>query len=478
MSEKTGAPGRWRDILTGRLAVYTVLLTLGVGMFAVEQFVVSTIMPTIVGDLGGVRYYSWTVALYAVGAIVGSAASGAGRDAFGDRACFVGAAAILTGGMVGAGLANDMLVLIGWRLLQGIAGGALSSQSYGLIAAVYPPHLRGRALGVISTTWGVATLLGPSFGGIFAEIGWWRGAFFGLVPFGLAAMALAWRYVPSSTGHGRISQMPYLRLLLLAGSIFAVSVTSRVDAPIERGLLLGGAFICLIIAFRQDARAERPMFPRQVAVIRTEIGAAYWILLIFSVVVAAVNVYSALFLQRLHGLSPAVAGYLYAIPSFIWTAGSIVVAPLHGLRQTIAIVTGLVMIAIGVAGVALTVTTGPVWLITLFMAILGLGVGAMNNPTIQRAIEAAPMNEKHIAGTSAQSMRTLGVSFGAASSGLIAAAAGLTSDDVPASVLGHAMHWVYGVALGFAVLNVIMAVPMLIGRKKRLDALAMTTAQT
>jgi predicted MFS family arabinose efflux permease len=291
-------------------------------------------------------------------------------------------------------------------------------------------------------------------------------------------MALAWRYVPSSAGHGRLSQMPYVRLILLAGSVFALAVTSRADDPIERVILLGGAFICAVIAFRRDARAERPMFPRQVTAIRTEIGAAYWILLIFSVVVASVNVYSALFLQRLHGLSPALAGYLFAVPSLIWTLGSIVVAPLHGWRQTVAIVTGLILIAVGVAGIFFTVTTGPVWLITVFMGTLGLGVGSMNNPTIQRAIEAAPASEKHIAGTSVQTMRTLGVSFGAACSGLIAVAAGLTTDDVPTPVLGHAMHWVYGVAIGFAVLNVAMAVPMLLGRKKRLAALAQGTAAT
>ncbi len=464
------APGSWRDILVGRLGIYTALLTLGVGMFAVEQFVVSTIMPSIVADLGGVRYYAWTVSLYAVGAIVGSAASGPARDALGDRWNFVCATALLSGTMIGAGFANDMLVLIGWRLLQGIAGGAIASQTYGLIAAVYPEHLRGRALSVVSTMWGVATLLGPSFGGIFAELDWWRGAFFGLVPVGLIVLFLAWRYVPNSDAHGKISRLPFVRLAFLAGSVLALSVTSRADEFYERILLIVGAFTLAIIAFRSDAKAERPMFPRQVTAIRTEIGAAYWVLLLFSVVVASVNVYSALFLQRLHGLSPAFAGYLYAIPSLVWTLSAIAVAPLQGRRQTIAITGGLLLITGGVAGIALTVTSGPVWLITFFMAMLGFGVGAMNNPTIQRAIQAAPPEEKHIAGTSVQTMRTLGISFGAATSGLVAVAAGLVSDDVEPAVLGHAMHWVLGVATGFALLNVAMLWPLLAGRRKRLAA--------
>jgi MFS family permease len=464
----TSETGSWREILTGRLGLYNLLLNLGTGLFAINQFVVATIMPTVVGDLGGLRYYAWTFALFAVGAIIGAASSGPSREAFGDRGAFVGAAALITVGLIGAALSTDMLVLVFWRLVQGLGGGALASQAYGLIAAMFPENQRGRVLSLLSTVWGVATLLGPGFGGIFAEFGHWRGAFCALVPFGLITIWLAWRYVPQSDAHGKLSRLPYIRLALLAGSVLVLSLTSQVDGNWMRIGLIAASLTLATIAFRRDARAERRMFPRQVALIATEVGAAYWMMLLFSIVVTFVNVYAPLYLQRLHGISPLMAGYLCAIPSFTWTFTAIAVATLEGRKQTIAISIGVVLIFLGALGLAFVVVPGPVWAITLFMSVLGFGVGAMNNPTIQRAIQAVPDAEKHIAGTSVQTMRTLGISFGAAASGMIAVAAGLVADTVSRDDLANAMNWVYGINVGFGVLTLLSLFPFLAGYRRRL----------
>ena len=460
--------GAWRAIFTGRLGLYNLLLNLGTCLFAINQFVVATIMPTVVDDLGGVRYYAWTFSLFAVGAIIGAASSGPAREAFGDRGAFVTAAASLTAGLLGAALANDMLVLIFWRFVQGIGGGALASQAYGLIAAMFPERLRGRVLSLLSTVWGAATLLGPGFGGIFAEFGNWRGAFAGLVPLGLLTVWMAIRYVPQSEAHGKLSRLPYLRLILLASSVLVLSLTSRVDGAVLRIALIATSILLAALAFRFDARAERGMFPRQVVSIVSEVGAAYWMMLLFSIVTTFVNVYAPLHMQRLHGVSPLIAGYLCAIPSFTWTFTAIGVATLQGAKQTIAISTGVVLIFVGAVGLAFVVVPGPVWLIATCMAIVGFGVGAMNNPTIQRAIQAVPDSEKHIAGTSVQTMRTLGISFGAAASGLIAVAAGLVTDDVPHAVLADAMGWVYGINTLFALLTLLSLLPFLAGYRRRM----------
>ena len=466
---KTSASNNdWRAIFTGRLGLYNLLLNLGTGLFAINQFVVSTIMPTVVGDLGGMRYYAWTFALFAVGAIIGAASSGPLREAFGDRGAFVGASICLTAGLLGAALSDDMLVLIFWRFVQGLGGGGLGSQAYGLIAAMFPERLRGRVLSVLSTVWGVATLLGPGYGGIFAEYDLWREAFASLVPLGLLTAWLAWRYVSQSEAHGKLSRLPYLRLILLAASVFVLSLTSQVDATWLRIALVVASIALAWIAFHRDARAEHRMFPRQVISLTTEVGAAYWMMLLFSIVSTFVNVYAPLYLQRLHDLSPIVAGYLVAIPSLTWTVTAILVATLHGPKQTVAISAGVVLIFLGALGLAFTVVPGPISAIVLFMSILGLGIGAMNNPTIQRTIQAVPDDEKHIAGTSVQTIRTIGISFGAAASGLIAVAAGLATDDAPREVLANAMQWVYGINVIFGVLTMLSLLPFLAGYRKRI----------
>jgi hypothetical protein len=210
------------------------------------------------------------------------------------------------------------------------------------------------------------------------------------------------------------------------------------------------------------------MFPKKVIAIATEVGAAYWMMMLFSVVSTFINVYAPLHLQRLHDITPLIAGYLCAIPSFTWTFTAIAVATLEGRKQTVAIASGVTLIFLGTIGLAFTVVPGPVWLIATFMSVVGFGIGAMNNPTIQRTIEAVPENEKHIAGISVQTMRTLGISFGAATSGLIAVAAGLVTDDVPRDVLADAMAWVYGVNMIFGLLTLLSLIPFLAGYRRRI----------
>ena len=134
-AEETGC---WADIFTGRLGVYTLVLGLGMGLFAINQFVVATIMPTVLEELGGVRFYSWAFSLFAVGAIVGAASAHGLREAFGLRPAYAGAGLMLGLGLTGAALAPDMPNFVGWRLVQGIGGGALASQGYGLVAIAYP----------------------------------------------------------------------------------------------------------------------------------------------------------------------------------------------------------------------------------------------------------------------------------------------------------------------------------------------------
>lgn len=457
--------GRWADIFTGRTGVYTLVLGLGMALFATNQFVVATILPTVLAELGGVDFYTWAFSLFAVGAIIGAASANALREAFGVRRAYAGAGFVLGLGLAGAALAPDMPTLVAWRLVQGIGGGAVASQSYGLIAIAYPPHLRSRILGVVSTMWGVATIMGPGFGAAFAAPGLWRGAFLSLLPLILLFILLVWRYVEGTGGHGRLSAIPYRRLGLLVLAVLLLSSTSLTDALWLRGVLIVVSVVFAVLTFKLDARAEHNMFPRGVTAMTTELGALYWILYLGSIVLAIVNTYSTFYLQALHGVSPFVAGYLFAIQSIMWTASAILVATLPRSLETGCIVTGLVFILIGAVGVAVTVESGPVVFIAVAIAMGGLGFGFINNPTIQRIIAIVPEEENHMAGTSVQAIRNIGISFGAAVSGMVAVAAGL-SEGVGRDTVGIAMSWVYGVNALFAVLALAMVIPMLVARRR------------
>jgi MFS family permease len=457
--------GRWADIFTGRTGVYTFVLGLGMGLFAINQFVVATILPTVLADLGGVGFYSWTFSLFAVGAIIGAASANPLREAFGVRRAYAGAGLVLGLGLAGAALAPDMPTLVASRLVQGIGGGAVASQGYGLVAIAYPPHLRSRILGIVSTLWGAATIMGPAFGAAFAEPGLWRGAFLSLLPLVALFVLLVWRHVEGEGGHGRLSAIPYWRLALLALAVLLMSGTSLTDALWLRGVLIVVSVGFAVLTFTLDARAEHNMFPRGATAMTTELGAVYWILFLGSIVLAIVNTYSTFYLQALHGVSPLVAGYLFAIQSIMWTVSALVVATLPRSLETGCIVAGLVFILIGAAGMAVTVDTGPVAFIAVTIALTGFGLGCLNNPTIQRIIAIVPEKENHMAGTSVQAIRNIGIAFGAAAGGMVAAAAGL-SEGAGRDAVAMAMTWVYGINAVFAVLALAMIVPMLLARRR------------
>ncbi|MAI11357.1 MAG: hypothetical protein CBD27_03895, partial [Rhodospirillaceae bacterium TMED167] len=166
----------WRRVFTGKLALYTIVLNLAVGLFALDTLVVTTVMPSVVGDIGGAEYYSWTIMLYMVGSIVGAASAGPVKDLLGRRKGYAYAGLLFVIGNLGVSLAPNMPILVTWRLLEGLGAGLMIAQSYGMVGDFYPRELRVRILSVISTTWGVATVIGPAYGGLFAELGIWRAA--------------------------------------------------------------------------------------------------------------------------------------------------------------------------------------------------------------------------------------------------------------------------------------------------------------
>jgi MFS family permease len=458
------AAGAWRDIFLGRFAVPTLVLNLGMTLFAINQFVVAALMPTVVADLGGLDLYTWAFSLFAVGAIIGSASAGPLKEALGARLAYVSAGLVLALSLVGSAVAPDMPSFVASRLLQGIGGGAVASQGYGLVALLYPPALRPRMLGVISTTWGIATVIGPAFGGAFAASGVWPYAFWSLVPFALAFVGLAWIYLEPQRGHGRLSELPYIRLALLGLAILAMSAASLGVANGARAALIAVGLAIAAYAFRLDARATRNMFPRQVAAVASEIGSLYAIIFLVSIVMAFVNTYTTFYLQVLHGLEPFTAGYLFAIQSFMWTVGALIVAGIREALEKTFIVLGLALVLLSSAGVALTVVSGPVWAIALGIAVSGTGIGLMNNPTTQRVMALAPEAERHVAGASVQTIRNVGVSVGAAFAGMVAAIAGF-HDGADRATVADAMTWVYAVNAAFALLPLAMAVALVVRRR-------------
>jgi MFS family permease len=440
-----GAKAGWGELFRDGRGVYTVVLNLGIALHALDIFIVTTIMPTVVDDIGGLAFYTWTSMLYMVGSITGAACGGHMRLRFGRRRGYVYGALLFLAGTLSCALAPTMPVLLGARVIMGTGGGMVISQSMALISELYEPRVRTRILALVTSTWSVAAVVGPAIGGIFAEIDWWRGAFWSNVPFIALFVTMAWRAIPEAvTAAGR--RLPWRRLLLLTAGVMCVAVTGEIhNRPLTIGMVALAAAAAWL-TLRIDGASAHRLFPSHVLSAFAPVGVAYWVFFLISMTHSALLVFAPLFLQVLHGVSPLYTGYLSLVFSIGWTFGSIVSSGLSGRRERFAPFVGMVLAASSIAVVAATMAGGWLVVITVAIAITGIGIGMTNVLMTAFGMAAARAGEESVTASSMPTIRSLGVAFGAAIAGLIANAVGLSAGTEPATV-ARVSVWVIGLTV-------------------------------
>ncbi len=176
------APAGWSELLSGRNGLYALALAGGVTLHAVNMYIATTVMPSVVQDIGGMDFYAWATTLFVVSSILGAALTARLLISAGPRGAYVAATLLFAAGTLISSLAINMPVMLAGRSVQGLGGGFLYALAYGLTRVVLPERLWGRAIGLISAMFGVATLIGPAIGGVFAGYGAWRAAFWSLLP--------------------------------------------------------------------------------------------------------------------------------------------------------------------------------------------------------------------------------------------------------------------------------------------------------
>lgn len=433
----------WGDMFRGVRGIYTILLNLGIGVHAIDIFVITTVMPAVVNDLGGVSFYAWTTMLYMVGTIVGAASGRYVRSVFGRRSGYVVAGLIFLAGAAGCAAAPTMAVLLVFRVIEGFGGGLLMSQSMTLVNDLYTGRLRTRVLATITTTWSIASVAGPLIGGIWGSIGWWRGAFLTTCVLTILFVIAAWRVIPEAKPAERHS-LPLARLLLLGVSVILVGTTGQFDDPFLRTLFVVAGIAFMWLTVRLDARGNVGLFPRRVLSLFAPIGTVYWVFLLLSASYTPLTIFTPLALRSLYGLDPLWIGYVLTVFSLTWSVGSIGTAGWNDRWTRIACASGLAITAVSTMGIALTVGSGSIWVLTFLMGTAGLGIGMTNVHSISWALAAADKDEAQITASAAPAMRSVGIAFGAAMAGLVANAAGLSQGTSPEIVRG-ALPWVFGV---------------------------------
>src|SRR5437764_3248548 len=213
---------------------------------SLDQTIVSTAVPTIVGDLGGLSHLSWVVTAYLLATTVSGPLYGKVGDLYGRKVVLQAAIAVFLIGSALCGISQNMTELIAFRALQGLGGGGLLVVTMAVVGDIIPPRDRGRYQGFFGAVFGLSTVIGPLLGGFFVDNLSWRWIFYVNVPIGLVALGVIAAAFQPRTEHVH-HPIDYLGAVLLAGGLSAVvlytslgGTTYAWDAPPMIALLLVG----------------------------------------------------------------------------------------------------------------------------------------------------------------------------------------------------------------------------------------------
>jgi EmrB/QacA subfamily drug resistance transporter len=249
----------------GLVVVYTALM-LAILVAVLDQTIVSTALPTIVGDLGGLSHLSWVITAYILASTVSTPLWGKLGDQYGRKRLFQAAIVIFLIGSALCGLSQSMVELIGFRALQGLGGGGLIVLAQAIVGDVVPPRERGRYQGAFGAVFGVASVAGPLLGGFFVDNLSWRWVFYVNLPIGVVALAVIAVALPA-TAKRQPHRIDYLGTLLLAGAATCVVLLTSWGgtqyawgSPVIVGL--GVAAVLLAVGWWWLARrAAEPVLP-------------------------------------------------------------------------------------------------------------------------------------------------------------------------------------------------------------------------
>jgi MFS family permease len=360
---------RFRLTVVGIVAVVTVV--------AIEAMAVTTVMPTVVRALHGLRYYSWGFTAYLLADIVGMVDAGQRTDRAGPSPSLLGGMLLFAVGLVVAATATDIWIFLLGRVLQGMGGGSLIVALYVVIARALPTSLHGRAFALTSAAWVVPSLVGPSLAGLVASTVGWRWVFGGMVPIALAGAVILLPCLRDiSTDGNPADEAPLLSEPTHRNWASGLQLAIGLGAVQEAAQLADWWSVLIVAAGLSLAAAPlRRLLPA--GSFRLSRGLAAVIVLrgLLTCAFFGAEAYLPLTLTRLHGGSPRTVGIPLTIASLGWSVGSW----WQGRRKSGRVGSMRAGFALVAAGIGLLVLVArpwtSLWLSIPIWTVAGAGIG-------------------------------------------------------------------------------------------------------
>ncbi len=434
----------WRSLLRREWLLMLAVLLGGVLMQSMNVLLLATVLPSIVGELGGAALLSWPNTAFLASSIVAASCAGVLASAIGGRTAYCAGVATFGLGALLCSLATTMGWVVAGRFVQGFGGGLEAAIAYVMVRRTFPEAMWSRTIALMSGSWSMSVLLGPLVGGMFARFGSWRSAFVATtILAGMLAVSALFVLPPArperrtAAPQAPASRVPAGRVALICAAIACMSSAAVVAAPLAKAGLIVLSVAALVAMLRLDRSAPAPLLPSDAFSLGTPAGIGLWLVTLLSVTYSPLQIYVPLFLQHLHGLDPLAAGFVVASASLGWTAASLVTAGAAGSRRALLMVSGPAIMGAVVMAIAVLTPRPGTLLLILAIVLLGIGIGQCWPFVAQRVMSGAKRGEETIAASSVPTIQQMGFALGASLAGLVANTAGLSTgitDEGMASV--------------------------------------------
>ncbi|MFG2607730.1 DHA2 family efflux MFS transporter permease subunit [Streptomyces sp. NPDC048514] len=411
--------------VTGNVYVSIGALLLGLLLAALDQTIVSTALPTIVSDLGGLEHLSWVVTAYLLASTAATPLWGKLGDQYGRKRLFQAAIVIFLIGSALCGMAQNMPQLIGFRALQGLGGGGLIVLSMAIVGDIVPPRDRGRYQGLFGAVFGATSVLGPLLGGLFTQHLSWRWVFYVNLPVGIVALAVIATalHIPRHTARHVIDYLGTFLIAAVATCLVLVASlggttwawgSAQIVGLAVLGVLLAVAFVAV------ERRAAEPVLPLRLFGIRTFTLAALISFIVGFAMFGAMT-YLPTFLQVVHGISPTLSG-VHMLPMVI---GLLLSSTVSGQivsrtgRWKVFPVTGTAVTAIGLLLLHQLDEFSSTAQMSVYFFVFGLGLGLVMQVLVLIVQNAVSYEDLGVATSGATFFRSIGASFGVAIFGTV-----------------------------------------------------------